>query len=49
MTEVREPENGNLPSGFNYNTLEPNLLRKNGRKKLNKVFGKSYDTDENSA
>ena len=44
--KVREPENGDLPPGFNYNTLEPNLLRKNGRKKLNKVFGKSYDTDE---
>ena len=45
-TKVREAENGDLPPDLNYNTLEPNLLRKNGREKLNKVFGKSCDTDE---
>ena len=42
----REAGNGNPVPSFNYNTLEPNLLRKNGRRKLNEVFGKSYDTDE---
>lgn len=44
--KVREPKNGSFPPGFNYNTLEPNLLRKNSKEKLNKIFGKSYDTDE---
>lgn len=31
---------------FNFNTLEPNLLKANGRDKLNKIFGTSYSTDE---
>ena len=44
--KVREEENGDLPSDFNYNTLEPNLLRKNSRSRLNKIFGTSHRTDE---
>ena len=44
--KVREAENGDLPTGFNYNTLEPNLLRKNSRSRLNKIFGTSHRTDE---
>ena len=44
--KVREAENGDLPPDFNYNTLEPNLLRKNGRSKLNKILTTSHSTDE---
>lgn len=31
---------------FNYNTLEPKLLKANSRDLLNKIFGKSYATDD---
>jgi putative ATP-dependent endonuclease of OLD family len=31
---------------FNYNTLEPKLLKKNGREKLNKILGTTYTTDD---
>lgn len=31
---------------FNYNTLEPKLLKANGRKSLNKVLGTSAETDD---
>ena len=44
--KVRKAENGDLPPDFNYNTLEPNLLRKNSRNRLNKIFGTSHSTDE---
>ena len=44
--KVRKAENGDLPPDFNYNTLEPNLLRKNSRSRLNKIFGTSHSTDE---
>jgi putative ATP-dependent endonuclease of OLD family len=31
---------------FNYNTLEPKMLKANNRDLLNKVFGKTYATDD---
>ena len=33
-------------SGFNYNTLEPYLLKYNGREALNEILGKNYDNDQ---
>ncbi len=32
--------------GFNYNTLEPSLLRVNGLGVLNHILGKNYDTED---
>jgi len=32
--------------GFNYNTLEPKLLKENGRELLNKVFETNYASDD---
>ena len=40
---------GNLVIGknpYNYNTLEPKLLKENGRARLNEVFNTSYDNDD---
>ncbi len=31
---------------FNYNTLEPKILKANNRDKLNTIFGTSYNTDD---
>ena len=31
---------------FNYNTLEPKILKENGRKLLNDVFGTAYQSDD---
>jgi putative ATP-dependent endonuclease of OLD family len=31
---------------FNYNTLEPKLLKSNGRDKMNSVFGTHYENDD---
>jgi putative ATP-dependent endonuclease of OLD family len=31
---------------FNYNTLEPKILKANNRNKLNKILGTSYNTDD---
>jgi putative ATP-dependent endonuclease of OLD family len=31
---------------FNYNTLEPKLLKSNGKDKLNKIFGTHYENDD---
>lgn len=33
-------------AGFNYNTLEPKILKANGRDALNKIFGTTYETEE---
>ncbi len=32
--------------GFNYNTLEPKILKENGRKALNDIFETTYQTDD---
>mgnify|MGYP004638810523 CR=1 FL=1 len=32
--------------GFNYNTLEPKILKENGREIMNIIFGTNYDTDD---
>ena len=37
---------GKYKTAFNYNTLEPKLLKLNGLKKLNEILGKSYKTDD---
>ncbi|MDD2907268.1 MAG: AAA family ATPase [Candidatus Gracilibacteria bacterium] len=34
------------PKKFNYNTLEPNLLKVNSLKMFNKIFGKSFTTQD---
>ena len=31
---------------FNYNTLEPKILKENGREAMNNIFGTNYDTDD---
>ena len=31
---------------FNYNTLEPKILKENGRETMNCIFGTNYDTDD---
>ena len=31
---------------FNYNTLEPKMLKANGRDALNNIFGKDFKTDD---
>ena len=31
---------------FNYNTLEPKILKENGRDVMNKIFGTNYDADD---
>ena len=31
---------------FNYNTLEPKILKENGRESLNDIFGTTYQTDD---
>ena len=31
---------------FNYNTLEPKILKENGREVMNNIFGTKYDTDD---
>ena len=38
-------DTGTIPD-FNYNTLEPKLLKANSRETLNKVFGKTYQNDD---
>jgi putative ATP-dependent endonuclease of the OLD family len=38
-------DSGSLQN-FNYNTLEPKLLKANSLKSLNKIFGKSYKSDD---
>ena len=38
-------QNGALKD-FNYNTLEPKMLKANGRDVLNEIFGKFYKTDD---
>lgn len=38
-------DTGNLQD-FNYNTLEPKLLKVNSRETLNKVFGTTYQSDD---
>lgn len=37
---------GKAKTAFNYNTLEPKLLKLNGLKKLNAILGTSYTTDD---
>lgn len=42
-------DSGNLVIGnkpFNYNTLEPKLMKENGRDKLNRIFGTSFANDD---
>lgn len=43
-------DSGNLKIGtkeFNYNTLEPKILKENGISLMNKIFGKTFnDIDE---
>jgi len=42
-------DSGNLEIGdkkFNYNTLEPKLLKANDLSKLNTVFGKSFSDED---
>ena len=44
-----EVDTGNLKlsdKDFNYNTLEPKILKENGRVVLNGIFGTTYQTDE---
>ena len=31
---------------FNYNTLEPKILKENGREAMNNIFGTNYNTDD---
>ena len=31
---------------FNYNTLEPKILKENGREAMNNIFGTNYDTED---
>ena len=31
---------------FNYNTLEPKILKENGLEVMNNIFGTKYDTDD---
>ena len=31
---------------FNYNTLEPKILKENGREVMNNIFGTNYNTDD---
>lgn len=38
-------DTGNLQD-FNYNTLEPKLLKANNRETLNKIFGTNYESDD---
>ncbi|TDO28148.1 ATP-dependent nuclease [Sediminibacterium goheungense] len=40
-----EVDSGDMQD-FNYNTLEPKFLKANSRELLNKVFGKTYQTDD---
>lgn len=37
---------GSKNKPFNYNTLEPNFLKENGRDKVNSVFGTTFTTDD---
>jgi len=42
-------DEGNLKindKNFNYNTLEPKILKANGRSKINTILGTSYNTDD---
>jgi len=42
-------DNGNLEiagKGFNYNTLEPKLLKANSLEKFNRIFGTTYASDD---
>lgn len=41
-----EIDNRTTIPDFNYNTLEPNLLKANNREILNRVFGKTYQNDD---
>lgn len=42
---VEHPYNGTIEK-YNNNTLEPCLLRANGRDALNNILGKSFGTDD---